>query len=284
MPGFSRILSVRSPGRLSDLAERDSLIASQRVRRRRAARRASTALRWLAFAAALLILMASPLALTRWLLSSPRFAISRVEVNGVNWLTEAEVQDAAGIEVGQNLFALDPEAIAERLERLPWVKHARVIRSLPNRVVLMIEERQPFALAVGGGRLYWIDEEGNVLGPEPRAVAPGLPVIAGRAGGQLLDGGAAGADRVRVAVAFLRTILRSGSALRTRISEIDVGRADEGPILYTVDGIEVRLGSEWWEERLGRLEGVLAQLESEKDPIESIDLRFRDQVVLTPRK
>jgi cell division septal protein FtsQ len=57
----------------------------------------------------------------------------------------------------------------------------------------------------------------------------------------------------------------------------------EGPVLYTLDGIEVRLGSEQWEERLARLEGVLAQLaahEGQRGAVTAVDLRFRDQVVL----
>jgi cell division septal protein FtsQ len=54
----------------------------------------------------------------------------------------------------------------------------------------------------------------------------------------------------------------------------------EGPVLYTVDGIEVRLGSEEWDERLARLEGVLAQVAAQGEPVRTIDLRFRDQVVL----
>jgi len=42
----------------------------------------------------------------------------------------------------------------------------------------------------------------------------------------------------------------------------------------------VRLGREWSEEQLGRLEGVLAQLQARQEPVESVDIRFRDQVVL----
>jgi len=51
-------------------------------------------------------------------------------------------------------------------------------------------------------------------------------------------------------------------------------------VLYTVDGIEVRLGAEEWDERLARLEGVLAQIARAGEPVSAIDLRFRDQVVL----
>jgi cell division septal protein FtsQ len=81
----------------------------------------------------------------------------------------------------------------------------------------------------------------------------------------------------------VRTLLRSGSALTAEISEIDMSRR-EGPVLYTVDGIEVKLGSEQWEERLARLEGVLARIASRTDAVEgevtAVDLRFKDQVVL----
>ena len=69
---------------------------------------------------------------------------------------------------------------------------------------------------------------------------------------------------------------RPGSALAAEISEIDMSRR-EGPVLYTVDGVEVRLGVENWEERLARLEGVLAQVATHD--VRMVDLRFRDQVV-----
>jgi len=56
-----------------------------------------------------------------------------------------------------------------------------------------------------------------------------------------------------------------------------------GPVLYLVDGIEVRLGSDAWGDRLARLDGVLGDLDARGERVASIDLRFRDQVVLTPR-
>jgi cell division septal protein FtsQ len=82
-------------------------------------------------------------------------------------------------------------------------------------------------------------------------------------------------------VALIRTLLRASSPLLGQISEIDVSRP-EGPVLYMVDGIEVRLGAEDWEARVSRLVGVLAQLAVSGRAVSAIDLRFRDQVVLTP--
>jgi len=83
--------------------------------------------------------------------------------------------------------------------------------------------------------------------------------------------------KARAAVALIRALLRSGGALAAEISEIDMSRP-EGPVLYTVDGVEVRLGAEEWDERLARLEGVLAQVATQD--VSGVDLRFKDQVVL----
>jgi cell division protein FtsQ len=284
MRGRWGILSPRQgPEVLGDLAERGVFVAGQRVpsrRRRGAERRGPGRARRLALGVAFALLTGGLLALLNWFLTSPRFAVSQVEIRGLTWLREAEVRAAAGIAPGQNLFTLDGEAVARQLARLPRVKRAQLIRSLPNHVTLLIEERPPFALAVSVGRLYWLDEEGRVLGPEAQAVAPGLPVITGLAREEQADGFLLSAERIQDAMALLRTILRTGSPLAARLSEIDVGQADEGPVLYSQDGIEVRLGSEWSEERLGRLEGVLAQLQAEQEPVATVDLRFRDQVVL----
>jgi cell division septal protein FtsQ len=105
-------------------------------------------------------------------------------------------------------------------------------------------------------------------------------VITGLSEDELTHMRTAPSPKARAAIALIRALLRSGSPLAGEISEIDMSRRD-GPVLYTVDGIEVRLGTEEWEERLARLEGVLAQVVGQGTPVTAIDLRFRDQVVLT---
>ena len=278
------ILSPRhAPGELGDMAERSPLITGQRVRhrlRRRVGRALPVALR----VGGILLLLGSAAAglaaAVQWLLTSPRFAVAVVEVQGTSRLSPAEVREAAAISPGENLFRLNSEEVVARLRQLGPVKRAEVIRSFPNRVTLVVEERVPFTLAQAG-RLYWLDEDGVSLGPEPRAVTPRLPVITGIRPEETRSGGAAAED-ARAAVSLIRSMLRTGSPLTREISEIDMSGAD-GPILYTVDGVEVRLGTADWEDRLGRLEGVLAQIRSLGEPMEYVDLRFRGQVVFKPR-
>jgi cell division septal protein FtsQ len=213
-----------------------------------------------------------------WLFTSPRFAVKAIEVRGTQHLTAERVLDAARVPPGRNLFLVDPRAIARAVETLPEVERADVIRELPDRLTVAVEERKPFTL-VHAGRLHWIDERGHVLGREPQAVTPPAPIISGLSEAELLDIKNAPSDRARDAVRLIRALLRSGSALATEISEIDVSQPD-GPVLYTVGGVEVKLGTDEWDERLARLEGVLAQAANRPGGIRMVDLRFRDQVVL----
>lgn len=278
-------LSVLSPRggdhEIEDLATIRGLTAGQRVRRRRRRHRARRAGRPGRVALVLLagaVLVGLGVAGTRWCLTSPRFAVAEVQVRGLSRLTPEEIVRAAGIQRGENLFRIDPAAAVMGIETLPQVRSAEVVRSLPNRVTLLVEERRPFTL-VHSGRLHWVDEEGVALAPESRAVPVGLPVISGLSPDELAAAHRAPSPRVAAALSLIRMLLRASSPLTSQISEIDVSRA-EGPVLYTVDGVEVRLGKDEWEARIPRLVGVLAQLASSGEAVSAIDLRFRDQVVL----
>lgn len=278
-----RPVSRRLPnGGLSDLGERTAFIARQRVgrahrrhRRRRAAR--------VARAAGVLLVAGvtavGALAGARWLLTAPRFAVDGVEVQGASRVSADRIRGAAAIVPGTNVWRLDPAAVAARVAAVPEIRRAEVVRHLPNRVVILVEERRPFTL-VHAGRFHWLDEEGRVLDEVAQAVAPAVPVVSGLSEAELSSMRTDPSPRAREAVALIRTLLRSAGALAAEISEIDVSRAD-GPVLYTVDGVEVRLGTEEWEERLGRLQRILGQVGRDGEAVRAIDLRFRDQVVLT---
>jgi cell division protein FtsQ len=209
--------------------------------------------------------------------------VASVDVTGQSRMTRAEIEAAAEITPGVNLFTLDTGAIVARLEALPLIRHAEVIKSLPNRVTLSVEERRPFTL-VHAGKLHWIDEGGMDLGPESRAVMLAAPVLSGLSADDLGRSESDPSERAALGISLLRLLRRFDTPLLRQISEIDMSRV-EGPVLYTVDGVEVRLGQDDWEARIGRLQGVLAQLGASGETVTSIDLRFRDQVVLkTPVK
>ena len=257
--------------------ERSALVVGQRVGARRPpARRVPQLARAGRVALVLVLVAAAILGAVRWVTTSPRFAVTGIEVRGASRVPVARILAAAAITPGANLWTIDGRAVVARIEGMPEIRRADLVRELPNRVSILVEERRPFTL-VHAGRLHWMDEDGRVLGEEARAVSPEVPVISGLSEDELATMRTSPGPKARAAIALIRALLRSGSALTAEISEIDMSRA-EGPVLYTVDGVEVRLGAEEWDERLARLEGVLAQVASQD--VNGVDLRFKDQVVL----
>jgi cell division protein FtsQ len=261
----------------AEWAERSALVVGQRVGARRPrARRLPQLARAGRVSALVLLALAVLFGAVRWVTTSPRFAVTTVEVRGASRVSVARILAAAGIAPGANLWTIDSGGVVARIEGMPEIRRADVVRELPNRVTIIVEERRPFTL-VHAGRLHWMDEDGRVLGEEARAVAPEVPVISGLSEDELATMRTSPGPKARAAIALIRALLRSGSALTAEISEIDMSRS-EGPVLYTVDGVEVRLGAEEWDERLARLEGVLAQVATQD--VNGVDLRFKDQVVL----
>jgi cell division protein FtsQ len=276
------LLSPRSRAPIyPDVSERPALMTAQRVRRvspRRRRRRLGRLIRRGVVGLVVVGALAGAGGTVHWLLTSPRFVITTVDVRGTSRMSPEHVIEAAAIPPGTNLFRLRSDTVVMRLERVPEIRRAEVTRALPNRVTIQVEERRPFTL-VHAGRLHWMDEDGVAFGPEPRAVTAPTPVISGLSEDEVATMRAAPSPRALAAIALIRTLMRTGSSLLSEISEIDMSRS-EGPVLYTVDGVEVRLGSEGWESRLSRLEGVLGQVAAAGEPVRSIDLRFKDQVVL----
>jgi cell division protein FtsQ len=267
----------RAPA-LDDFGDPATAVTGQRIGRGRR-RRARPPVRWrrlLGSAALLVGTAAAVLTGGQWMLTTPRFAVVAVEIRGASRVDPQRLLEVSGIVHGTNLWRIDPQQVRARLEALPEIRRADVVRELPNRVSIVVDERRPFTL-VHAARLHWLDETGRLLGEERHAVATDVPVISGLSEEELATMRTTPGPRARAAIALIRALLRTGSTLAGEISEIDMSRA-EGPVLYTVDGVEVRLGTEEWEERLARLEGVLAQVATEN--VHGVDLRFRDQVVL----
>ena len=278
---MSKLLSPRAGARdLPDLGERSSLVGAQRVgrARRRRSRPRAEYLPVLVYAVIAAALTAGVAAGIHWLFVSPRFAVTEIDVRGASRLPVERIVEAADVPAGLSLFRVDPTAVAARVAALPEVRRVDVVRELPNRLAIVVEERRPFTL-VHSGRLHWIDEEGRTVGEERRAVVSAMPLITGLSDDEIASMRTAPTVRARGAIALIQTLLRSGSTLIEEIAEIDVSRP-EGPVLHTMDGVEVRLGTEEWSDRLARLEGVLAQVARDDTRVNVVDLRFRDQVVL----
>jgi len=114
------------------------------------------------------------------LAATPAFSYGRVEIPDMRWTPRGDVETALGIPIGTNLFRLTVAPLEERIRELPGVAGASVAVSLPDTLVVTVEEREAIlAWAVGETR-FLVDRAGVIFAfVEPgEATLDGLPVIA----------------------------------------------------------------------------------------------------------
>jgi cell division septal protein FtsQ len=130
-------------------------------------------------AAALLVLLAA-LAGLYGLTASSAFSAKRTEVTGATWTSQAEILAVLAIPSGQNLFTVNPMALAHRLDGIPAIRTASVTVALPDVIRVAVTEREALVVWQAGGQQFLVDDTGvlfDQLGdPAPEAAAA-LPVI-----------------------------------------------------------------------------------------------------------
>ncbi len=82
---------------------------------------------------------------------------------------------------GENIFKISKKRGGEEnLERLPYIKEAKVNRKLPKSIIIHVEEREEVAIIPYIGAFVYIDEEGgNILSIKEKIDQETLPQIFG---------------------------------------------------------------------------------------------------------
>ncbi|MFD0020882.1 cell division protein FtsQ/DivIB [Streptomyces sp. NPDC058382] len=85
----------------------------------------------------------------------------KVRITGVDVLSPAEVEAAAGVPMGSPLISVDTDAIAGRLrQKLPRIDSVDVVRSWPHGIGLKVTERKPVLLVKKGAKFIEVDAKG----------------------------------------------------------------------------------------------------------------------------
>jgi cell division protein FtsQ len=123
------------------------------------------------------LLAAGVIVVAGWVVfESPLLAVRSVTVSGTHLVTRSEVIAAAGVEPGTPLIRVNTAQAAARIAMIRPVRSARVTRSWPDRVAIVVTERVPaLNLTAPGGGYDLIDGDGVVVRWSARR-APGLPL------------------------------------------------------------------------------------------------------------
>jgi cell division protein FtsQ len=195
------------------------------------------------------------------------FKIGAVTVQGATPSAAADVLKAAALSKGEPILHLDLNAVRGRVERVGWVKSAKVVRLLPDTIVIAVTQRQTMAVWQHAGRTLVIDSTGRAIPEADPAQFADLPLVVGE-----------GADQAAPAILPL---IQSRPRLLGKLDAI-VRVDDRRWDLRTRDGALIELPADGEAQALTRLDSLDAQSRILDLGLARIDLRDPDMVAVRP--
>ena len=197
------------------------------------------------------------------------FRLRKVQIEGASQMAMADIVRAAGVYKDEPLLGLDLDALRQRVEAVGWVKAARVVRLLPDTLVISVAERRQLAVWQHDGRTMVIDDHGMVIPEADPARFANLPLVVGA-------GGAEAAPKILPLLAQRPKLTARMDAL----VRVDDRRWD----LRFKDGSLIQLPAVDEEAALMQLEQLDQRSRILDLGFERIDLRNPDLVAVRPRE
>lgn len=292
--GKTRVRSARAkPVPAEDRAESGD--AFQRTRRRAQMRRGLWSLwargRWSRLLLVSLILLLvgllvwMVLAVRHFFDHNPYFLMNSsalIETTGNSELSRNDLLTPFGVDLDRNIFYVPLATRASELEQIAWVRHATVMRILPNQIRVVVIERHPVAFLRVGSNISLIDDQGVVLTMAPQMMEQrhfDFPVLTGINPEFPL---AERAARVELYQRFMDSLRALGPHVTDQISEIDLADPEDVRATFSYGGHELFLhfGYTNFAARYRNYITHITAWEQEYPHLASIDLRYDDQVVL----
>src|SRR5271155_5646391 len=263
-----------------------SLRGQKRVSARRSSlpRKTANGLLWVAVAAAVCCAAALGAA---WLYHygehSWRFRVEssdNLEVTGMENVTKAQIMETMGADIGRNIFFIPLAQQKAQLEQIPWVESASVMRFVPNRLKVEIQERTPVAFARVGPRMSLIDAGGTLMELTPKH-RYSFPVILGMNPGEPIS---TRAPRMKTYAEMVRDLDSGGARYSQDLSEVDLTDLEDVKVRVNdaAGDVVVHLGSSDYLRRykiyVSHAQGWRHQFQK----LESVDLRYDNQIIVNP--
>jgi len=105
--------------------------------------------------------------------------LRRVHITGASAEATPAIQRALNVEAGQSITSLDLDALQASVQAVGWVKEARVVRLLPDTLIVEVKEHDRLAVWQTGGRVFVIDGEGRAIPGADAGRYPNLPLVVG---------------------------------------------------------------------------------------------------------
>jgi cell division protein FtsQ len=196
------------------------------------------------------------------------FRLERVEVQGAPDMAKADILRAAGLAKEAPILDVRLDDLRQRVEATGWVQDAKVVRLLPDTLVIAVTPRTAAAVWQHEGALKVVDTEGRLIGGADPARFPALPLVVG-------EGAAEEAKNILPLLRQRPTLMAKVDAL----VRVDGRRWD----LRLKDGSLIQLPAIGADSALIQLDQLDQKQRLLSLGFERIDLRDPDEVVVRPR-
>jgi cell division protein FtsQ len=196
------------------------------------------------------------------------FRLQRVEVQGAPDMAKADILRAVSLTRDTPILALDLDGLRQRVEATGWVKDAKIVRLLPDTLVVAVTPRTPAAVWQHLGVSKVVDLDGQLIGGADPARFPALPLVVG-------EGAAEEAKAIL-------PLLRQRPTLMARIDAlvlVDGRRWD----LRLKDGSLIQLPAIGADSALIQLDQLDQKQRILSLGFERVDLRDPDMLVVRPK-
>lgn len=106
------------------------------------------------------------------------FKVESVEVTGNSRYSAQEIQDACGVQLGDNLYLLSKPDMVQRLhQQLPYIDEVRITRRLPNTLCVQVTEFSTVYAMEQEGTVWLLTSGGKIV--ETAAERGDVPLIDG---------------------------------------------------------------------------------------------------------
>lgn len=203
-----------------------------------------------------------------------------IEVTGMQNVTKAQIMEVMGADIGRNIFFIPLAQQKAQLEQIPWVESASVMRFVPNRLKVEIQERTPVAFARVGPRMALIDAGGTLMELSPKHKFS-FPVILGMNPGEPLS---TRAPRMKIYREMVGELDASGARYSQDLSEVDLSDLEDVKVRVNdpAGDVLVHLGSSDYLRRYKIYVTHAQAWRQQFQKLESVDLRYDNQIIVNP--
>jgi cell division protein FtsQ len=197
-------------------------------------------------------------------------------------VTRAQVLEIMAGDVGRNIFFVPLEQRKKQLEQIPWVQSAAVMRLLPDRLRVVIQERTPVAFAQINSRIELIDASGVLMelpANSPRSYS--FPIIIGMSENEPVSTRAA---RMKGYMQLIKQLDGGGTQYSRDLSDVDLSDLDDikATVVDPHGAVLVHLGAANFLERFNFYQAHVQEWRAQFQKLQSVNLRYDHQVIVNP--